>query len=223
MTIARPANDLRSNPPASTKTGPQGTIRAPHIMMTDQIRTFVACEIPREIRSEIGQVQENLKRRRLRLKWVRPENLHLTLRFLGDVPVEHLETISAAIGKAARSGDPLSLSIKGIGVFPGVRRARVLWVGIGGQRRQLLQLQEAVADALTGVGFPPEKRPYKGHVTIGRIKSTVDFRRLADALAEFSGFETASFPVDAVALFRSRLRPDGPDYTRLHTAALGPH
>jgi 2'-5' RNA ligase len=192
-------------------------------MMTDQIRTFVACEIPREIRSDIGQIQESLKRRRLRLKWVRPDNLHLTLRFLGEVPAERLETIAAAIGKAAQYVEPLSLTAKGIGVFPGIRRARIIWVGIGGQHRQLLALQAAVADALAGVGFSQEKRPYKGHLTIGRVKSAIDPRQLAEALTEFSGFETASFVVDAVVVFRSQLRPDGPVYTRLRTVKLEAH
>jgi 2'-5' RNA ligase len=192
-------------------------------MMTDQIRTFVACEIPREIRSDIGHIQENLKRRRLRLKWVRPENLHLTFSFLGEVPVERLETIAASIGRAAEDVAPLSLTAKGVGVFPGIRRARVVWVGIGGQHRRLLALQAAVAGALAGVGFAQEKRPYKGHLTIGRVKSAIDPRRLAEALTEFSDFETASFVVDAVVVFRSQLRPDGPVYTRLHTVQLEAH
>jgi 2'-5' RNA ligase len=192
-------------------------------MMTDQIRTFVACELPREIRFEIGHIQENLKHRRLRLKWVRPENLHLTLKFLGDVPIERIDTIADAIGKAACDAAPMSLSAKGIGVFPGIRRPRVLWVGIGGQFSQLGRLQAAVAGELADVGFPAEKRPYKGHLTIGRIKAAVDSRQLAAALTELSDFETASFRVDEVVLFRSQLKPDGPIYSRLRTVKLDPH
>ncbi len=192
-------------------------------MMTDQIRTFVACELPREIRSAIGQIQENLKRYRLRLKWVRPENLHLTLKFLGDVSVERIEAIADAIEDAARDMAPLSLSAKGVGVFPGIRRARVIWVGIGGQPLQLGQLQAAVADALDEVGFPKEKRPYKGHLTIGRIKAAIDSRQLAEALTATCDFESDSFSVDEVVLFRSQLRPEGPTYTRLRTVKLNPH
>ncbi|KPJ76485.1 MAG: hypothetical protein AMJ54_11585 [Deltaproteobacteria bacterium SG8_13] len=191
--------------------------------MTDQIRTFVACELPREIRSEIGQIQENLKQRRLRLTWVRPDKLHLTLKFLGDVSIDRVETIADAVGKAVREFSPISLSAKGIGVFPGIRRARVLWVGIGGEFLQLGQLQAAVSGGLAGVGFPAEKRPYRGHLTIGRIKAAVDPRQLADALTEFSDFETASFQVDEVVLFRSQLKPDGPIYTRLDAVKLYPH
>lgn len=192
-------------------------------MMTDQIRTFVACELPREIRSAIGQIQENLKRYRLRLKWVRPENLHLTLKFLGDVSVERIEAIADAIEDAARGMASLSLSAKGVGVFPGIRRARVIWVGIGGQPLQLGQLQAAVADALDEVGFPKEKRPYKGHLTIGRIKAAIDSRQLAEALTATCDFESDSFSVDEVVLFRSQLRPEGPTYTRLRTVKLNPH
>ena len=202
---------------------PRGRIRPLHIMMTDHIRTFVACELPREIRSEIGQIQEDLKHRRLRLKWVRPENLHLTLKFLGDVSTGQIDTIVAAIEKVARAFMPISLAAKGIGVFPGIRRPRVLWVGIGGQFPQLGQLQATVADELARAGFPAEKRPYKGHLTIGRIKTAVDPRQLAAALTEYADFETTAFTVDEVVLFRSQLRPDGPVYTRLRNVTLKAH
>ncbi len=191
-------------------------------MMTDHIRTFVACELPREIRSEIGRIQENLKHRQLRLKWVRSENLHLTLKFLGDIPVESIEPIAAAVGEAVRSYAPMSLSARGIGVFPGIRRPRVLWIGIGGEFPLLARLQASVADGLAEVGFPVDKRPYKGHLTIGRVKAAVDSRRLTEALAEFSDFETAPFRVDEVVVFRSQLKPDGPVYTRLRTVKLDP-
>ena len=204
-------------------TGPRAAIRTVHIEMTDRIRTFVACELPREIRSDIGRLQEELRRRRLRPKWVRPENLHLTLRFLGEVSVERIQPIAAAIENAARGFGPLSLSAKGIGVFPGVRRARVIWVGIGGQFLQLEKLQAAVADELDAAGFPADNRPYKGHLTIGRIKKGIDARLLAESLTEFAEFETAAFTVDEVVLFRSRLNPEGPVYTRLRTIKLDTH
>ena len=192
-------------------------------MMTDQLRTFVACELPREIRSEIGRIQESLKHRRLRLKWVRPENLHITLKFLGDVPVESIESIADAIGKAVHNFSPMSLSARGIGVFPGIRRPRVLWIGIGGEFPQLARLQGAVATGLAAVGYPVDKRPYKGHLTIGRIKTAIDSRRLTQSLAEFADFETAPFRVGEVVVFRSQLKPDGPIYTRLRTVALDAH
>lgn len=199
------------------------TIRPPHIVMTDPIRTFVACELPREIRSAIGQIQQNLKQSRLRLKWVRPENLHLTLAFLGEVEAERIEAISGVVRTAARGYAPLLICAKGIGVFPGMRRPRVLWVGIGGQRQELTQLQAAVAGGLAAVGFPREKRPFKGHLTIGRVKAAVDTRRLGEALATYADFESAGFTIDQVVVFRSQLRPDGPVYTRLSTATLNPH
>ena len=147
----------------------------------------------------------------------------MTLKFLGDVATGQIETIATAIEKAARGFAPLSLSARGVGVFPDIRRARVFWVGIGGQFRQLGQLQAAVADGLARVGFPAEKRPYKGHLTIGRVKQAVDSRQLAAALTEFSGFETKRFTVDEVVLFRSQLRPDGPIYSRLKTVTLEAH
>ena len=147
----------------------------------------------------------------------------MTLKFLGDVSIERFDTIAAAIENAVRAFSPLSLSATGIGVFPGIRRARVLWVGIGGQFLQLAKLQAAVADGLAGCGFPVDKRPYKGHLTIGRIKTAIDSRQLAEALTQFSDFETAAFEVDEVVLFRSQLKPDGPVYTRLRAVKLDPH
>ena len=189
-------------------------------MMADKIRTFVACELPGEVRSAIGQIQEVLRQHRLRLKWVRPENIHLTLQFLGDVSAQRIEAIAGGIEKAVQGHCPLMLSAKGVGAFPSLRRARVIWVGIGGQVEQLKQLQASVAGGLTDVGFPKEKRAFKGHLTIARVKHAIETRQLTEALSAHAGFETAAFGVDQVAVMRSQLRPDGPVYTRLKTIKL---
>ena len=87
----------------------------------------------------------------------------------------------------------------------------------------MTQLQAAVAGGLAAVGFPREKRPFKGHLTIGRVKAAVDTRRLGEALATYADFESAGFTIDQVVVFRSQLRPDGPVYTRISTATLNPH
>jgi 2'-5' RNA ligase len=122
---------------------------------------------------------------------------------------------------AAWTVSPFSLCAKGVGVFPGIKRPRVLWVGLGGDRTPLAQLQKALDEGVHGIGFARDTRPFKGHLTLGRAKARIDARRLADAITRFGSFESADFQVRAIHLIRSRLKPGGAAYTLLHSEALG--
>jgi len=186
------------------------------------MRTFIAIELPRHITAAMGDVQETLKSSKLNIRWVRPENIHLTLKFLGDTPPEAVDTISRTLSESVLNFSPISLSAKGSGAFPGIKNPRVIWVGLSGQVPRLKTLQQALEENLTAIGFEKEKRTFKGHLTLGRTKGAVDPVKLNAALNEILDFETEPFLADRIFLFQSDLKPTGPVYTKITSAALAP-
>jgi len=187
---------------------------------SDTIRAFIAIELPEEIIAFIRKIQEGLRSYGFKARWVRPENIHLTLKFLGDINKEDIKKAGDAIINAASENASMSLGAKGIGFFPGVKRSRVIWTGIAGQTRELADLQKTLDGKLDTVGFPKEKRPFKGHLTIARIKRKIDARRLIDAMKEFGRFESKTFIANEVVLFKSELKPSGAVYRKLMSATL---
>jgi RNA 2',3'-cyclic 3'-phosphodiesterase len=187
----------------------------------DTLRTFIAVEIPENIISGIRDLQQDLKAFGVDIRWIRPENIHLTLKFLGDVPAADIDNIFEVISGTAEGISSIPLQAKGIGVFPGVKRPRVLWVGLTGQLELLTRLQKILDANLKGIGFPPEKRPFEGHLTIGRIKTKSDSKIFVDALMAFRSFESETFVADRIVLFKSELKPSGAVYTDLASATLG--
>jgi RNA 2',3'-cyclic 3'-phosphodiesterase len=191
--------------------------------MPKTIRTFIAVEIPGDIISKIRELQQGIKVYGFKIRWVRAENIHLTLKFLGDVEEVKLGGIAEAIGKTVEGYTAISLKAKGMGVFPSIKRPRVLWVGLTGQLESLVKLQNRLDTNLKALGFPEEKRPFKGHLTMGRIKGDIDAKKFGDALLTFKGFESETFAVDQIILYKSELKPAGAVYTELASVSLGVH
>lgn len=188
--------------------------------MADTLRTFIAFKLPEKIVVAIGNVQERLKPYGFGVRWVKPENIHLTLKFLGNTQKSDTETIGEAIYESAKSFVPISLTAKGIGAFPGIQRPRVIWVGISGQLTTLQELQTALDEKLEFMGFPREKRPFKGHLTLGRVKGRIEPKRFHAALRDAGAFEPESFVVDTLVLYQSELKPTGAVYTSLYGITL---
>ena len=186
------------------------------------MRTFIAIELPQAVTAALGNVLKTLTAFKLNIRWVRPENIHLTLKFLGDTPPEAVAPISRALSESVRNFSPISLSAKGSGAFPGIKNPRVIWVGLSGQVPQLKLLQLALAENLAALGFEKEKRPFKAHLTLGRTKGTVDPMKLNAALNSVMEFQTEPFSADRIFLFQSDLKPTGPVYTKIASAALAP-
>jgi len=191
--------------------------------MSNIIRTFIAVEIPEKVISSIARVQEGIKNYGFKIRWVRPESIHLTLKFLGNIEAADTENIGRAVYEAAKTFTPLSLKAKGVGVFPGIKRPRVVWVGITGQLETLVRLQKTLDKNLEAIGFPKEKRPFKGHLTLGRIKKKIDTNTFIEALDTFGNFETETFTADRVVLYKSELKASGAVYTKLVSARLAGH
>jgi 2'-5' RNA ligase len=186
------------------------------------VRAFIAIALPENIIVFLGKLQDQLKTGGLPMKWTRPENIHLTLKFLGDISESTVPAVADIIAETVRAYSPITLSAGGIGVFPGIRRPMVLWTGIAGQTDVLAALQRDLDTRLhERLGVAPEKRRFTGHLTLGRVKGKPEPDRFIDVMEKFGKLETDMFTADAVHLFRSRLLPSGPVYTRITGAILG--
>ncbi|MDO9565274.1 MAG: RNA 2',3'-cyclic phosphodiesterase [Candidatus Desulfaltia sp.] len=188
--------------------------------MPDIIRTFIGFELPEKIRSFIGSIQENLKSNQLDAQWVQTKNIHLTLKFLGNINKDDSQKVGEAIFKSAADHAPISLTAKGIGAFPGINRPSVLWVGIKGQIDMLIQLQRSLDDQLEKIGFSRENRPFKGHLTLARVKKQLDQAKLIDAIKKYKELESEPFIADNIVLFKSDLKSTGAIYTKLVSVSL---
>jgi 2'-5' RNA ligase len=188
--------------------------------MSQKIRAFIAFELPADVLSALKEIQQQLNNFRFRVKWLRPENIHLTLKFLGEIESDRIDVIADSIFDAASGYDPLSLAAKGVGVFPGMKRPRVIWAGLVGQIELLRDLQQKLDDRLAEAGLARERRPFRGHLTLGRFKGHVSLGEIRQALEEFNHFETAAFSASHLVLFQSELRPEGAVYTKLKSIVV---
>lgn len=189
------------------------------------LRTFIAVEIPREIQSAIYQSTVNLHQtiNRSCIRWVPPRNIHITLKFLGDVSPANLELLKPMLKAETAQVDPFSIQVGTLGVFPGLRHPRVIWIGIDAPPA-LESLQRGIETATTHLGNEAENRPYSPHLTIARFNqriSTTELPQVRTILEKTSIGILGKVDVDAVHLFKSDLKPSGVIYSRLYTAPLG--
>jgi len=192
--------------------------------MAEPIRTFIAAALPDSIREELVRIQAELRTEEFKFRWVKPENIHLTLVFLGELDPEMLESICIAVADTARCHDPIRLAIQGLGVFPGIKRPRIIWVGMAGEVQILRELKSSLDRSLlkiNGLKFKPERRPFRAHLTFGRAKRRIDSRKLAAAMNRLQITLSAPFTIAEIHVFKSDLRPGGAVYTKLSSAGLG--
>ena len=195
----------------------------PDINMT-LLRTFIAVEIPREIQSAIYQSTVNLRQtiNQSYIRWVLPQNIHITLKFLGDVSPANLELLKQMLKAETAQVDPFSIQVGALGVFPGLRHPRVIWIGIDAPPA-LESLQRGIETATTRLGYEAENRPYSPHLTIARFNqriSTTELPQVRTILEKTSIGILGKVYIDAVHLFKSDLKPSGVVYSRLYTAPL---
>ena len=184
------------------------------------MRVFIALELPEAIKKAVSGIQNELTASSARVSWLREEALHLTLSFLGEVPDLKLSEIRTGMVTAARGIGPLKLSIKTIGVFPNEKRPRVVWLGVQLSDDRLIRLQKRVEQAMALVGFPPEKRDFRPHLTIGRVKSSYGSASLMAAIDRRRDAFAGECELAELHLIRSLLRPEGAQYTILQSADL---
>ncbi len=190
----------------------------------EQVRSFIAIELPDEVKLWLVQLQARLKLdEQPSVKWVDPNGIHLTMKFLGNVPVDRIDDISRAIEEAARGISPFHLEVKELGVFPNLRRVQVAWVGISGQVDRLSQLQQRIESALSLIGFAPESRPFTPHLTLARLRdraSSDERQRFGQLIADTKSEAAIEFKVDTIRLMRSQLTRKGAIYNQIGSVEL---
>lgn len=189
----------------------------------EKIRTFIAVPLPEEIRQLLAAVIDTLRVAAPEIKWVKPETIHLTLKFLGGLTPAELQAVCQALDRVfGQPHHPFSLTAGGVGAFPDFKRPRVLWVGVQGDSLDRLRaLQAEIEDALHRRGFDKEERPFSPHLTLGRIKFLKHFTELREALRTLDN-PHRSFNVTRVDVMRSDLKPGGAVYSVLKQYQLKP-
>ncbi len=184
------------------------------------VRCFVAVELDDAVRRRLADIQQRLKETGAAVRWSKPENLHLTLKFLGEIDDENVGAACTIVERVAAESDAFEVEFAGLGAFPSRRRPRVVFAHAEDPRGSLARLAREFDRAMTRVGAPRERRPFRSHVTLGRVKSPRGLDALLAALAELEAESAGRQRVREIALLRSELRPDGPIYSRLGVGAL---
>ncbi len=170
----------------------------------------MAIEIPSEIREEIAQILEGYKTKDYPCRWVAPENLHITLIFLGEVFEGFLEATRRKLKEAVQGVKGFSIRLGGFGAFPSVKNPRVFWIGVIEGRKEVEELQGRLVKGLAEIGFEPEARKFHPHLTLGRAKGFVKDLDLFQR-----DYESGEIFVNSIALFKSTLTPNGPIYEKI--------
>ncbi|RME81264.1 MAG: RNA 2',3'-cyclic phosphodiesterase [Caldilineae bacterium] len=196
------------------------------IMPSDTYRLFIAINLPADLLAGLQTLQQRLMRQLADapLRWVRPEGIHLTLKFLGETDAGRVQEIVKALEKDVAASRPFELPVGGLGCFPNIRNPNVLWVGVADEEQRLRKLAAEVDRTLVGLGWPPERRPFSGHLTLARVRKQAgrkERRILGEQISALSGAEKLGvLPVYSVHLMRSQLHRDGAIYTALAEVAL---
>ncbi len=210
--------------------------------MKNTLRTFVAVEISGAIRARAGELIAALQGTAADVKWVEPQNRHLTLKFLGDVHQREIAEVCQAVARGAAEVAPFELEVRGAGAFPTAARPRTVWLGAGDGAEEMVALHDRVEDALAGLGYRKEHRRFQVHLTIGRVRgggagkrgqspfagtarrvlrTNGDCPLFPALLQQHAGFLAGRMSVEKLTVFASTLSPAGPVYEVLGTARLG--
>jgi RNA 2',3'-cyclic 3'-phosphodiesterase len=179
------------------------------------MRTFIAIELPLDIRNSLVKIQDKLKITLPKINWVKPANLHLSLKFLGEISLEQVESIQQIIADITKTFVPFEIRLDTLGVFPNYRTARIIWIGTNQPLFELKQLVDQLETKLLETGLPKEERPFQAHITLGRIKNPLIPADLEKELNKVSGdCLDLKFNTGGITLFQSLLDPGGPTYSK---------
>ncbi|MBN2097392.1 MAG: RNA 2',3'-cyclic phosphodiesterase [Candidatus Omnitrophica bacterium] len=185
----------------------------------ETIRAFIALELTAEIQKQLGQIQDELRKADADVKWVKPEGIHLTLKFLGNISLKMAEEIKPVIDQITKEQRAFPLSISQVGAFPKVEYPRVIWVGIEQGKDETVKLAQSLEQRLIQLGFLPEQRRFSPHLTLGRVRSNQNRQQLKELL-QTAKCPESTMPAEKVILFKSTLTPQGAIYQPLHQADL---
>jgi RNA 2',3'-cyclic 3'-phosphodiesterase len=190
------------------------------------LRTFIAIELDEDLKDNLARLQNRLRGEMSprSVRWVRPEGIHLTLKFLGDTTTEQVDQVKEALVRAATGAGPITFSVGGVGCFPNTRRPRVVWVGLHEPAGALARLRDAVEEQVAPLGFPTEKRPFSPHLTLGRVHrnaSRSEVGEVGEVVATSAIGDIDEMTATALSYIQSELKPSGAVYTTLARAEFG--
>jgi len=186
------------------------------------IRAFVALELDSQIQTRLGKIQEELKKSGVNIRWVKPENIHLTLKFLGQITSGQIKQIKRPLEETAKTKKPFFIGLGKLGAFPRPEHPKVIWVGIETGNKETVQLNKELETYLKTIGFIPEAREFIPHLTLGRTRLSRQDKKSLRRLKELILFlnsqaaEPLKALVNQLTLFQSTLTPKGSTYTPLH-------
>lgn len=189
----------------------------------EQIRSFIAIELPSGLKQELTRLESQLKATNQPwVKWVKPDSIHLTLKFLGNIAIDSTTAITRAIEASARGIKPFRLTVRDLGVFPNLKRVQVAWVGISGEVDELTRLQKRLESKLAPLGFTPESRPFTPHLTLARLRerASANERQGFGELITSTKFEGDDIEVKDISLMKSQLTRAGAIYSRISQVRL---
>ncbi len=192
----------------------------------DKIRSFIAVELPAELKQFLAQLQARLKAdNQPHIKWVNPDGIHLTLKFLGNVSPAMIDPITRVMTDAAQKTTPIKLDVQQLGAFPNLKRAQVVWLGLGGEVDKIKQLHQLLETNLARLGFTTEQRSFKPHLTLARLGNEISAeqrQRFGELIAD-TGIKTdIVIKVNSISLIKSQLTREGAIYSRISSAELLP-
>jgi 2'-5' RNA ligase len=186
-----------------------------------RLRTFIAVDLGKAIRDRCIALQDNLARNGAEVKWVGPDNLHVTLLFLGEVDERDVPALCRVVSACCARHAPFTLSVEKVGCFPNPRRPRVVWAGVGAGHAELCDLHDALEPPLLELGcYRREERQYTPHITLGRVRGERSSEKIVAALGRQAGWSAGETDVREVCVLSSELRPEGPTYTLLSRSPL---
>jgi 2'-5' RNA ligase len=180
------------------------------------MRVFIAVELPEKIRSALGAAQRDMQLLSDNARWVPPESIHITLRFIGEIPDRRIEDIDSAL--TGLTWKPFTIKVRGVGFFPGTRSPRVFWAGL--EAPTMEGLAEQLDTRMERLGFEREKRAFRPHITLARARETRMDASLIEGAEKYQDHEFGSFSVDRVFLFKSTLKPSGAVHEKLREYLL---
>lgn len=187
------------------------------------MRAFIAIELPPEIKNSLAELQNQLKSSGADVKWVKPDNIHLTLKFLGEIDQSKLDKISKILEDISREKKSFPLRLASVGAFPKINYPRVIWAGIDAGDSETKEIAKELEAEIAKVGIPKEDRPFSSHITIGRTRTTLNQEKLVQILKILEhnlGNKKWEFMVTKITLFKSTLTPKGPIYEVLKETHL---
>lgn len=188
--------------------------------MSEKIRTFIAIELNNETQNSLAKIQSQLRTSGADVKWVEPKNIHLTLKFLGDIDTDLIGEIKNVVEDLANNHQKFTATIKELGGFPNTRSPRVIWVGIQEGKENTSSIVMDLENNISKLGIPKENRDFLSHITLGRVRSPINRLKLTELLNKNKNIPTLIFVVEKITLFKSTLTPRGPIYEAIAEVIL---